>query len=114
MSIAIRAEFEEVRRIAFGDISAVFAGIGTKFDHPVRMILLHNMTDVALTFSDDGVKDKFDLNTGSSLVLDLTSNKTIEQGFTLAQGTRLYVRDLGVAAGSGMVSLSVIYGTTGY
>jgi len=113
MSIAIRAEFEEVRRLAFGGIGNVFAGIGTPFGHPVRMLLLQNMTDVTLTFSDNGILDKIDLLAGSHIILDMTSNKTIDQGFTIEKGTRLYVRWLDGAPSLGRVSLSVVYGTTG-
>ena len=114
MSVAIRAEFEEIRRLAFGLIDPVaFTGIGTAFAHPPRMVLLQNFTDVTLVFSDDGVKDKIDLLAGTYIILDLTSNKTIDQGFCLQQGTRLYARYYDGAPTLGFVSLSVIYGTTG-
>ena len=117
MSVAIRANFEEVRRLAFGGISGVFAGIGTEFAHPARVIYLKNNTDVALTFSNDGILDKLDLDAWESTVLDLSSNKTIENGFCLKETTRIYVREhplVLVAPTIGYVSLSVVYGETGY
>jgi hypothetical protein len=113
MSIAIRAEFEEVRRLGFAAIANAFAGISTPFGHPARMIILQNMTDALLTFSDDGILDKIDLLPGSHIILDMTSNKTIDQGFTISQGTKMYVRWVDGAPTLGRVSLSVIYGTTG-
>jgi len=114
MSLAIKAEFEEIRRLAFGSIApAAFTGIGAAFLHAPRMVILQNFTDNTLTFSDDGIKDKLDLLAGTYIILDLTSNKTIEQGFCLEQGTRLYVRYYDGAPTLGFVSLSVIYGTTG-
>jgi len=113
MSIAIRAQFEEVRRILFGAISGTFAGIGTSFEHPVRMLIIQNLTDDIMTFSHDGFTDHFDLAAGATLIMDMSSNKTIPQGFFFAEGSRMYVRQYDGAPTTGFVSMSVVYGTTG-
>lgn len=116
MSVAIRAEVEEIRRLPFGSIGAAYMGIGTAFTHPIRVITLKNATDVALSFSKGGVFDWIDIEAGETQVYDLTSNKTIESGFVFELGTRIYVREhplVLVAPSVGYVSLSVIYGETG-
>ncbi len=114
MSVAIRAEFEEIRRLQFNAIqNLVFTGVGTACEHPVRMIILHNFTDSLLVFSRDGLTDEFELGVGGDMVLDMTANKTIESGFSFEQGTRLYTRWYTGAPTTGHVSFSVIYGDTG-
>jgi len=116
MSVAIRAEVEEVRRLAFGSIGAAYMGVGTAFKHPIRIVTIKNATDVALSFSKDGIVDWIDVEAGETLVYDLASNKTTEGGFEFAIGTRIYVIEhplVLAAPTTGYVSLSVIYGDTG-
>lgn len=85
-------------------------GVGTAMTRPIRLIVIQNFTDVDLMFSFDGVNDHLPLATSGYLVLDLTSNKTIPQGFFLAEGSRLYVKQLSGAPGSGSAYLSTFYG----
>jgi hypothetical protein len=116
MSVAIRAEVEEIRRLPFGSIGAAYMGVGTAFEHPIRIIALKNATDVALSFSKGGVFDWIDLESSETIIIDMTSNKTIETGFVFDLGSRIYVREhplVLVAPSIGYVSVSVIYGETG-
>lgn len=70
-----------------------------------------NTTDVLLTFSDDGVNDKFVLASGSHIIIDITTNNTAVGGsFTISQGQRIYVKG---SPTSGSVYLSVFYGGMG-
>lgn len=112
MSLAIRMLAEPVRSLDFSGISGTYAGIGTSFDDPIRIIFIQNITDALLMFSFDGINDHFPLNTDSFLLLDVTANKTIDQGCFFAQGTRLYVKEIGTPS-TGSVYVSVFYGTTG-
>jgi len=118
MSVAIRADFENERILAFGSVDLVaFTGIGTAFDHPARLVKLSNATDITLQFSNDGINGKFCLFPGESMIVDLSSNKTIEAGFYLEKTTRIFVRahpNVAVLPSSGFISLSVIFGETGY
>ncbi len=111
MSLAIRILAEPVRSLAFGSISGTYAGIGTGFANPVRIIFVQNLTDVTLMFSLDGINDNFPLPSNSFLLLDVTANKTIDMGAFLAQGTRVYVKTIGSPT-MGSVYVSVFYGTT--
>lgn len=110
MSIALRADFEEVRRVAFGDIGALFTGIGSKLAHPARMVVINNLTDATLNISTNGVVDHLDIPASASIVFDLTANKTEVENFAFAKEMRFYVKHLGVAPTLGSLSLSVIYG----
>jgi len=107
--VSVRLLAEEVRTLAFGAIGAGYVGVGTAIENPARMILIQNLTDENMMFSLNGVTDHFAMLEQSQMILDITSNKTIEQGFYLAEGQRLYVRQL-AAPGSGAVYLSVFYG----
>ena len=106
---AIRLLAETVRTLGFAAIGAAYMGVGTAISNPARMILVQNFTDTAMMFSFDGVNDHFPLYQYSQLVLDISGNKTSDDGFFLAEGQRLYVREV-VAPTLGDVYLTVFYG----
>lgn len=112
MSLAIRLVPDILRSVAFGSLSAVYIGIGTAMTKPIRMMVLQNFTDIDVMFSFDGVTDTLPIAAEGYLVLDIASNKTIPQGYFLAQGTRLYVKNLNPAevATEGSVYLTTFYG----
>lgn len=107
-SIALRLSCDPVRTIAFGGISPVYAGVGIAFTSPVRIFHIQNLTDTALMFSYDGVNDHFPLATQSFLVLDITANQALMQGFFMAQGQRLYVRNM-VAQGYNAPTIDAVW-----
>ena len=110
-SQSIRVLAEPVRSVAFGSVSGTYMGIGSPLDHPSRIIFVQNLTDELLMFSFDGVNDHFPLPSNGFLLVDISSNKTSTSGFFLSEGQRLYVRDVGVAPGSGSVYFSTFYGS---
>ena len=111
MSLAIRLGVEPVRTLAFGAISGVYTGVGTTVIRPIRMFLIQNLTDAYMMFSFDGINDHIPLANSSYIVLDISSNKGVSQEFTLAQGARLYVKQLAGAPGSGNVYFTTFYGS---
>jgi len=110
MSLAIRFRFDEQRSLAFGSIAAGYMGVGSSLNKPARQIFVQNLTDVLLQFSFDGVTDHFPLPSNGFLVLDIAANKTQSNGFFLAEGERLYVKQVG-APSSGSVYFSIMYGS---
>lgn len=109
-ALAIRLQFEPVRSLGFASIGAGYMGVGTALSNPARQVFIQNLTDVTLMFSFDGVNDHFPLPTNGFLLLDITSNKTQQGGFFIAEGSRLYVKEVGAPA-SGSVYLSTMYGS---
>lgn len=108
-SLALRLNFEPLRSLAFGAIGAGYMGIGTAIEHPARQIKIDNLTDASLYFSINGIDDHFVLPADGFLILDITANQTmVGAGFFLGQGSRLYVKQLGVPT-QGAVYFSVIY-----
>jgi hypothetical protein len=60
-------------------------------------------------FSFDGIDDHFPLASSGYLLLDITANKTRESGFFIAEGDRLYVKEV-VTPTSGAVYFTSFYG----
>ena len=110
MSLAIKALFEPVRSIGFAAIQVGYTGIQTALNFPTRIIFVQNFTNATLMFSFDFIHDHFPLPPNSFLLLDLSSNKTLETGYFIAKGDRLYVKQLGVAPTSGSVYFTALYG----
>ena len=110
MAVEIKVKLEELRSLAHGSISATYAGVGTKIDHPARMLLIQNFTDEDLMFSFDGINDHLPIKTETSILLDVSSNKTIDSGFFFEKGTRLYVKEIS-SPSSGNVYFTVFYGS---
>jgi len=110
MSLAIKALFEPVRTLGFAAIGAGYVGVGTSLNFPARQIFIQNFTDAPLMFSFDGVNDHFPLASDSFLLDDLTSNKTLETGYFIEKGSRLYVKTMGAVPTVNDVWFSVLYG----
>jgi hypothetical protein len=109
--LAISLFAEPLRSLAFGSISGTYAGIGTAFVNPSRIMHITNTTDVLLTFSMDGVNDHFVVPTNGFILLDITSNKASQVGvMAIASGTRIYVKG---SPTLGSVYLSTFYGING-
>jgi len=110
MGIAIRARWEPIRTLAFGVINGVYSSLGTPLSHPARLLIFQNSTDADMYVSFNGIDDHLELMPYGYLIIDLSSNKTVPQGFYQAEGDQIYIKDQGVAATSGKVSMSVVYG----
>lgn len=109
-SHAIRLIPEPARSLDFSFITGTYMGIGTEISNPVRILRIQNLTDAILWFSYDGINDHEPLAANSFLLLDITANKTREQGYFLAEGTRIYVKKIGTPT-EGAVYVTVYYGS---
>jgi hypothetical protein len=104
--LAIRLAIEPLRTISATTINASYMGIGTALSNPSRKLLFQNYTDALITFSDDGVNDKFVLEAGGQFILDEALN---HNGDYTPQGTRFYAKG---SPGTGAVYLSTWYGAS--
>lgn len=112
-ALAVKFAAEPLRSLAFGSISGTYTGIGTSFSHPIRQLYVQNLTDKTLVYSFNGLDDHFKLPEQGFLLLDVTSNKTQQGGWFIAEGQRLYVKLDGAAATAGEAVVSAFYGDTG-
>ena len=109
-ALAIRFQAEPVRTLDAGSVAVGYTGVGTAVDHPIRQFLIQNLTDQLLMFSFDGVNDHFPIPAGGFFLDDISSNRSQSvQGWYLAHGTRLYVKEIGTPT-MGSVYFSVFYG----
>lgn len=112
INTAVRLAAETLRTLAFGSISGTYAGIGTSFVNPCRILLVQNLTNNTLVFSFDGVNDHFVLPSNGFVLIDVESNKTTTGGaLNLPTGTRVYVKEIGTPT-TGAVYVSTLYGAS--
>jgi hypothetical protein len=107
--LSIKLLPEAVRSLAFGSISGTYAGVGTPLSNPSRIILIQNLTDALVMISFDGITDHLPVAADGFVLLDVTANKTVSQGFYIAEGTRFYVKEIGTPT-TGSVYISSFYG----
>ena len=100
---------EAARTLAFGSISGTYADVGSVTANPVRIIMVKNLTDVAVTVSaDDGTTDWFDLPANGADTIDVFTNGGPD-GAYLPVGSQFQVKDQGSGAASGKVVIQCYY-----
>jgi hypothetical protein len=109
-ALAIKLLPEALRSLAFGSISGTYAGVGTPLANPSRLIMFQNTTDALLIVSFDGITDHLPVPANGFVLLDVTANKTVSQGFYIAEGTRFYVKEQSAPPSSGNFYISSFYG----
>lgn len=110
MSLAIRAHYEPIRELLFSSITSTYHTVGSSLSHSARNITLYNGTDKLMMFSWDGISGWVVLPPLGYFIWDITSNKTIPQGFFVPEGSTLYVKTETINPTTGKVYFSVMYG----
>jgi len=105
-----KAIFENIKTAAFGAIGANYSAVGTAFSAPVRLIGISNLTNQNILFSDDGTNDKVIIPPGGGKVFDVSTNRTNQENFLIAEGKFAYIKHAGVAPTSGSVYIEAIIG----
>lgn len=111
MSYTRAATFDVVKSIAAGSVVAGYTMIGSEFYYKSRVLLIQNLTDATVMFSDDGTNDKFPLAAGTSFVLDIATNDANEDPWFFPAKKKLYVKRVGTPT-TGSVYVTSIYGKT--
>lgn len=111
MNQSVLAVWDTLRESAFGDITGAFTVVDSVFAHPVRLLVMQNLTDVRLLISDDGTNSRWTLPSGGQIVLDYASDASAVAGmWSMAVGAGIYVRSDGAAPTSGAFYVSAAYG----
>ena len=102
-----RAKLDTQRSIDASTFTGAYQVFGSILSVNPSLIIFQNDTTVDVTISDDGVNDGITIPVGTSLVLDLRTNRT-PQGSDLSFpiGTQFYVE---AVAGTGNLYMSIIY-----
>lgn len=108
-SRSIKVKNEELRAYDTSAGDSSFQALGTPLQNAARMIKWKNDSDVDVTISYDGVVDHDIILAGDREVEDLTSNKTISEGFLRPAQTQVFASS---TAGTGNLYMVVIYADT--
>lgn len=105
-----RIRFEELRSLAFGDISGSYAAVGDPLGNAARMIIITNQTNADMIISFDGVNDHLFVISSSAIVFDFASNRVapVDQ-LEMPLGTTVWVKEASGAPSSGSVYVAVVY-----
>lgn len=110
MSKAIRSQCDPIRSLDYSLITGTYAAVGTALTHPARNVWLYNDTDKKIFFSFDGIHDNVMLPPLGYWFWDITANKTIDQGWFLSEGTKVYARALAANPTQNKVYFTAIIG----
>jgi phage repressor protein C with HTH and peptisase S24 domain len=108
MAFGTRAEFDPVREVAFGGISATYAPVGGPLTDHARIVIMSNSGNAEVYISVDGINNNFRLASNSFKLIDFSTNKIRDDGLFVAVGTQFYVKQVSGAVGSGAVWIEVI------
>jgi len=101
---------QTLRSLAFGDIGASYAAVGTPLAIPARVVKFFNGTDAPVLISWDGTTDHEFLPPGAFLLIDVATNATKYTNFcAIAAQTQFFVKRASGAPSSGAFYIS-LYG----
>lgn len=105
-----RAFIDEIRTLDAASISGSYASVGSTFEYPVRILHISNNTQGDMMFTDDVIKDKIFVKSGSFVLFDVQANIDPQKDdkYVLPIGTQLSVKQI-TAPVSGDVYVGVLY-----
>jgi hypothetical protein len=103
-----------VQTVAFGDVTDSFEAMGVGMPAALRILKINNTTDSDVYVSYDGTTEHDVVVAGSGMVVDITTNKSVEEGLFLPEGTIVYIEYVSGAPTSGNVYLSAYYAENTY
>lgn len=101
--------WEEMRIVAFGDITANYTAVGNPTSPAVSLFKIVNTTDVILLFSFDNDHDHMAVPAGSSLVVDINANKSQIGHLLMGKREQLYVKYEDAAPTSGKLYFATMF-----
>lgn len=113
MAYGIQMVAEPLRTAAVGAITANYSTVGTPFAHPIRILIMQNLTNVGVfaTFKrlTDTTEDQFVIPANGFILLDVTSDQVGEYGAFIEKGAQVYVRLLSGAGATGAFYVTALY-----
>lgn len=106
---AIQLRAEALRSLAADDIDTTYVAVGTPLANPCRIFKIDNQTNALLIGSFNSRTDHFVLPTGSFILIDVTTNEILSEGFYISKGSEIGVRYDSDAPTTGAVYVSAFY-----
>lgn len=92
---SIKIGVEILRSLPYTSVTTSYAAVGVGLTHPACIYAIQNQTDVDVFWSWDGLNDNgFLAANGGHIILDVTTNKKIDEGMFITLGKITYVRAL--------------------
>jgi hypothetical protein len=113
MAYGSRVGVEALRTVAFGSVTASYVAVGSATAESIRLVAFNNATNQSLLISLDGSTDHFRVVGNGFKLLDLTANKTNDEGLFIAKETKFYLKHEGTAPTSGNFWIEAIYAAGG-
>lgn len=110
MAESVRWFADGESQIAYTSLSTVaWTEIGPATEYPAHQFLLTNTTDVEVSFTFDVGTPQFTLPPSTSFVCDITTNKSLTNGFYLSKGSQLWAIARS-APTTGFIFWTIFYG----
>ena len=110
LTSSVRVAYETLRSLSSTSITTNYVMVGTVFQNPVRMILIHNPTNQNLLISYDGIDDNSFIAATSSRVLDYGSNMAEKAGlFEQPAYQGVWIKAENTLPTNGTVYVEVVY-----
>jgi hypothetical protein len=113
MGYGIIVRFDEIRELAFGGVSSSYAAVGTPMTDNMRIIAFNSSFDEEIYVSFDGTTDNLRMVPNSFKLYDLAGNLVRNDGFFLAKGTQIYIKEVSSTPTSGAFWIEAVYADGG-
>jgi hypothetical protein len=110
-SISIKAKFGPMQSIDGTTLTGDYQAVAGDLTHAPRIVIMQNMTDKLIYISQNGIDDHLALSANSSIIIDLTANKTNRATyFAFPYNHKFYAKYADVIPTEGDFYISYIYG----
>lgn len=109
MEVSLKANYDPVRSIAYGDIGVTHSPVGAKLSEYILMLEICNLTDSNLFISFSGKVDHIVVPAKTHMIKDYATNKANGDSLGLAAGNFLQVRYIDVAPTEGTLYISALF-----
>lgn len=110
MSGSIRVDWENLRELNYDDFSdTFFVPIGSRLLYPAINVQMINNTDRTIYISNDGVNAKWSLPSKGYQIIDIQSNKGINEIGLVPAGTIFYAKSKTTVPSNGEVVISIMH-----
>lgn len=104
------AKFDELRSLAFGDISGSYTAVGSPLSVYGRIITITNNTEGDMLFTTDENRDEIFVAAGSFKLYDIQANINLndDDRYVIPKNTQFYVKQI-TAPNSGAVYIEIVH-----
>jgi hypothetical protein len=108
--MGVQFRMAEMRTVAFGSIAAGYSAVGTPLTRAPNLVWFDNLTDANVIISfDGGLVDHLIVPANSGKVVDISTNRRVDDDLNISIGTWFYIKRESAAPTVGNFYLSFGY-----